>query len=35
MDKAQILIASNRGPVSFSTADDGSLEHPRGGGGLL
>ena len=35
MDKAQILIASNRGPVSFSTADDGSLEHRRGGGGLV
>ena len=35
MDKAQILIASNRGPVSFSTADDGSLSHRRGGGGLV
>ncbi|MEV2274482.1 trehalose-6-phosphate synthase [Nocardiopsis sp. NPDC049922] len=35
MDKAQILIASNRGPVSFSTADDGSLEYRRGGGGLV
>jgi len=35
VDKAQILIASNRGPVSFSTADDGSLEHRRGGGGLV
>ncbi|XKK41272.1 trehalose-6-phosphate synthase [Nocardiopsis sp. ARC36] len=35
MDKAQILIASNRGPVSFSTADDGSLEQRRGGGGLV
>ncbi len=35
MDKAQILIASNRGPVSFSTAPDGALEHRRGGGGLV
>ncbi|GAA1008803.1 alpha,alpha-trehalose-phosphate synthase (UDP-forming) [Nocardiopsis tropica] len=35
MDKAQILIASNRGPVSFSTGDDGSLEQRRGGGGLV
>ncbi|WP_028650012.1 trehalose-6-phosphate synthase [Nocardiopsis sp. CNT312] len=35
MDKAQILIASNRGPVSFSTAEDGSLEFRRGGGGLV
>ncbi|CAL9520749.1 Validamine 7-phosphate valienyltransferase [Nocardiopsis dassonvillei] len=35
MDKAQILIASNRGPVSFSTTEDGGLEHRRGGGGLV
>ncbi|MDT0328911.1 alpha,alpha-trehalose-phosphate synthase (UDP-forming) [Nocardiopsis lambiniae] len=35
MDKAQILIASNRGPVSFSITDEGSLEHRRGGGGLV
>ena len=35
MDKAQILIASNRGPVSFSIAEDGSLEPRRGGGGLV
>ncbi|MBR8742556.1 trehalose-6-phosphate synthase [Nocardiopsis sp. MG754419] len=35
MDKAQILIASNRGPASFSTAADGSLEFRRGGGGLV
>ena len=35
MDKAQLLIASNRGPVSFTTAADGSLEHRRGGGGLV
>ncbi|WP_306365818.1 trehalose-6-phosphate synthase [Nocardiopsis sp. CC223A] len=35
MDKAQILIASNRGPVSFSITEDGALEHRRGGGGLV
>lgn len=35
MDKAQILIASNRGPVSFSTTEEGVLEHRRGGGGLV
>ncbi len=35
MDKAQILVASNRGPVSFSINDDGSLIHRRGGGGLV
>ncbi|MDA8369264.1 MAG: trehalose-6-phosphate synthase [Nocardiopsaceae bacterium] len=35
MDKAQILVASNRGPVSFSINDDGSLGHRRGGGGLV
>ncbi len=35
MDKAQILVASNRGPVSFSISDGGSLTHRRGGGGLV
>ncbi|RNL84052.1 alpha,alpha-trehalose-phosphate synthase (UDP-forming) [Halostreptopolyspora alba] len=35
MDKAQILVASNRGPVSFSINDDGSLTQRRGGGGLV
>ncbi|MFC3998495.1 trehalose-6-phosphate synthase [Nocardiopsis sediminis] len=35
MDKAQILVASNRGPVSFSIDDDGALRHRRGGGGLV
>jgi trehalose 6-phosphate synthase len=35
VDKAQILVASNRGPVSFSIGDDGSLSHRRGGGGLV
>ncbi|MFE9424456.1 trehalose-6-phosphate synthase [Kitasatospora sp. NPDC006697] len=32
---ARILVASNRGPVSFSTAADGSLTLRRGGGGLV
>ncbi|WP_017607193.1 alpha,alpha-trehalose-phosphate synthase (UDP-forming) [Nocardiopsis xinjiangensis] len=35
MDKAQTLIAANRGPISFRTREDGSLEHRRGGGGLV
>ncbi|KII00528.1 alpha,alpha-trehalose-phosphate synthase [Streptomonospora alba] len=35
MDKAQILVASNRGPVSFSFGEDGSLDYRRGGGGLV
>ena len=32
---ARVLVASNRGPVSYSTADDGSLSVKRGGGGLV
>ncbi|GAA2140292.1 trehalose-6-phosphate synthase [Kitasatospora kazusensis] len=32
---APILVASNRGPVSFSSGDDGSLTLRRGGGGLV
>ncbi|MBM9505195.1 alpha,alpha-trehalose-phosphate synthase (UDP-forming) [Actinacidiphila acididurans] len=32
---ARILVASNRGPVSFSVAGDGSLAKRRGGGGLV
>ncbi len=32
---AAILVASNRGPVSFKRADDGSLTARRGGGGLV
>ena len=39
MDKAlaggQVLIASNRGPVSFSRGDDGHLSSRRGGGGMV
>ncbi|MFZ2043368.1 MAG: trehalose-6-phosphate synthase, partial [Trebonia sp.] len=30
-----VLVASNRGPVSFSFAPDGSLAARRGGGGLV
>ncbi|MDH6579631.1 trehalose-6-phosphate synthase [Kitasatospora sp. MAP5-34] len=33
--RAPILVASNRGPVSFSSGDDGSLTLRRGGGGLV
>ncbi|MFD9596180.1 trehalose-6-phosphate synthase [Kitasatospora sp. NPDC059973] len=32
---ATVLVASNRGPVSFSTAADGTLSLRRGGGGLV
>jgi trehalose 6-phosphate synthase len=32
---AEILIASNRGPVSYSAAGDGSLTAKRGGGGVV
>ncbi|MFF4384701.1 trehalose-6-phosphate synthase [Kitasatospora sp. NPDC001547] len=32
---ASVLVASNRGPVSFSTSDDGTLTLRRGGGGLV
>ncbi|MFG2307486.1 trehalose-6-phosphate synthase [Streptomyces sp. NPDC048566] len=30
-----ILVASNRGPISYQTQDDGSLTARRGGGGLV
>ena len=30
-----LLVASNRGPVSFTAEDDGSLTLRRGGGGLV
>ncbi|POX50267.1 trehalose-6-phosphate synthase [Streptomyces sp. Ru71] len=33
--KARVLVASNRGPVSYSVGDDGSLTARRGGGGLV
>lgn len=32
---AQVLVASNRGPVSYTLRDDGALEARRGGGGLV
>jgi trehalose 6-phosphate synthase len=31
----RILIASNRGPVSFALGDDGRLQPRRGGGGMV
>ena len=31
----KILIASNRGPVSFTRGDDGNLTRHRGAGGLV
>ena len=30
-----MVLASNRGPISFSLGDDGSLQTKRGGGGLI
>ncbi|EFL33025.1 alpha,alpha-trehalose-phosphate synthase [Streptomyces viridochromogenes DSM 40736] len=32
---AQVLVASNRGPVSYALGEDGSLNAKRGGGGLV
>ncbi|WP_433571714.1 alpha,alpha-trehalose-phosphate synthase (UDP-forming) [Streptomyces sp. CA-251247] len=32
---AQVLVASNRGPISYTLKDDGSLDAKRGGGGLV
>ncbi|MFI5978026.1 trehalose-6-phosphate synthase [Streptomyces sp. NPDC051452] len=32
---AEVLVASNRGPVSYQMLDDGSLRAKRGGGGLV
>jgi trehalose 6-phosphate synthase len=32
---AHVLVASNRGPVSYEVQDDGSLQAKRGGGGLV
>ncbi|MET9445856.1 alpha,alpha-trehalose-phosphate synthase (UDP-forming) [Streptomyces cinerochromogenes] len=34
-DKAQVLVASNRGPVSYQVGEDGALHARRGGGGLV
>ena len=35
MPRAEVLVASNRGPVSFRLGDDGGLTLSRGGGGLV
>jgi trehalose 6-phosphate synthase len=35
MDEAPLLIVSNRGPMRFETAADGSRSAKRGGGGLV
>jgi trehalose 6-phosphate synthase len=32
---AQVLVASNRGPVSYEVQEDGTLSAKRGGGGLV
>ncbi|MYR10106.1 trehalose-6-phosphate synthase, partial [Streptomyces sp. SID724] len=32
---AQVLVASNRGPVSYTLDEDGTLDAKRGGGGLV
>ncbi|MGY0024853.1 alpha,alpha-trehalose-phosphate synthase (UDP-forming) [Streptomyces sp. cg35] len=32
---AEVLVASNRGPVSYAVGDDGTIEAKRGGGGLV
>ncbi|MGF0175090.1 alpha,alpha-trehalose-phosphate synthase (UDP-forming) [Streptomyces sp. Marseille-Q5077] len=32
---AKVLVASNRGPVSYEVREDGSLHSKRGGGGLV
>ncbi|MDO0913886.1 trehalose-6-phosphate synthase [Streptomyces sp. DT2A-34] len=32
---ARVLVASNRGPVSYTVREDGSLHAKRGGGGLV
>lgn len=34
-EKARVLVASNRGPVSYQVHEDGSLHARRGGGGLV
>jgi trehalose 6-phosphate synthase len=34
-DRRRILVASNRGPVSFERGDDGELTVKRGGGGVV
>ncbi|MEU3409794.1 MULTISPECIES: alpha,alpha-trehalose-phosphate synthase (UDP-forming) [unclassified Streptomyces] len=34
-EPARVLVASNRGPVSYQLREDGSLDARRGGGGLV
>ncbi|GGZ10429.1 alpha,alpha-trehalose-phosphate synthase (UDP-forming) [Streptomyces nitrosporeus] len=34
-NSAQVLVASNRGPVSYALHEDGSIGSRRGGGGLV
>jgi len=34
-NSARILVASNRGPVSYTVRPDGTLDSKRGGGGLV
>src|SRR5438552_18737262 len=33
--RASVVLASNRGPVSYTLGDDGRLQAGRGGGGLV
>ncbi|SCK52000.1 trehalose 6-phosphate synthase [Streptomyces sp. ScaeMP-e48] len=32
---AQVLVASNRGPITYTLCEDGTLDAKRGGGGLV
>ncbi|MET7583292.1 alpha,alpha-trehalose-phosphate synthase (UDP-forming) [Streptomyces microflavus] len=32
---AQVLVASNRGPITYTLGEDGTLDAKRGGGGLV
>jgi trehalose 6-phosphate synthase len=34
-DRGPLVVASNRGPITFEVADDGSLSWSRGSGGLV
>ena len=34
-ERGRVLVASNRGPVSFRLSDDGKLTSRRGGGGMV
>src|SRR5690606_5142087 len=33
--RPKVLVASNRGPVAYTAAEDGTLPARRGGGGLV